>query len=245
MPGPKFGYPRYGLVTARGSVVTGQAAGTISGTWAVSVPTATVAGDYLIIVMTTNADTNTAAAGWTTLQQVDGVAVTTHTTSIYGKVATAADEGGNTYNWTVSGTTAAPDVATCWTFANVDPTKVVSAVGTEMTTSGAKTTPAVSITVPSLMLHAATCRMGGATAATFTYASGTKTEGTNASAVAYTAGGAPEAAMTYTTGSQAGATVTPSLTPTTGYPLQIGLGAEKITGAIFPQYLTNAVRSAL
>lgn len=240
-----YGNPRYDAVYLRGSVVTGQAAGTVTGTWAVSVPTQTQVGDYMLIIMTTNADTVTKHASWTQLQQTQGVAVTTHLTSVYGKVADANDVGGFTYNWTVSGTTAAPDVAVCWSFANVDSTKVVSAVGTEMTTAGAKTTPSVSTTVPSLMVHGATCRMGGATAAAFTYASGTKTEGTNASAVAYTASGAPADAMTTVVGSQAGISVTPSLTPTTGYPLQIGLGASRAQAPTFAPNLTTSLRAAL
>lgn len=228
----QFRGAEFSTVFLRGSQVSNQGAGTVSGNWTVTVPSSCKRGDYLILVMSTNADTVTAGSGWSTLQH-QLASANPFDTWIYGKVADATDDGGNTYTWNTSNTTAAPVVATMFVFANVDSTKVVSAVSAESASQNV-TTPSVSITVPSLMMHARCSRQGSATAVTFTYGAGTKTEGTNAGSVAYTASGSVETAMTYTTGSQTGTSANGSAAPTASFSYQIGLGAKVVPSPNYP-----------
>lgn len=210
-------------VTVRGSVVSNQAGGAISGNMSITVPTATVLGDYLLLILSCNKDTVTPAAGWTLLQNGSSASLA-HQSILYGRVATATDVGGHTYTWNLSNSTAAPDVAVCWAFGNVDTTKVVSAKGAEDTTSPA-TTPAVTTTVPSLMVHLVADRFGSTPSITWTYPGGrTKTEGTNDGTTGYTASGAPNTATTVATGSQAGINITGSASPSTSFAYQVGLG---------------------
>lgn len=230
----QFRGAEWSVVKLRGSQTSNTGVGTVSGNWTVTVPSATKKGDYLILVMSTNADTVTAGSGWSTLQH-QLAAANPFDTWIYGKVADANDDGGNTYTWNTSNTTAAPVVATMFAFSGVDSNKVVTAVSAESASQNV-TTPSVSITVPSLMMHARCARQGSATAVTFTYGTGTKTEGTNAGSVAYTAGGAVESAMTYTTGSQTGTSANGSAAPTASFSYQIGLGAKPVPSAQFPNF---------
>lgn len=211
-------------VTVRGSVVSNQAGGTVTGNMSIVVPSATVLGDYLLLLLSCNKDTVTPAAGWTLLQNGSSASLA-HQSILYGRVATATDVGGHTYTWNLSNTTAAPDVAVCWAFGNVDTTKVVSAKGAEDTTSPA-TTPAVTTTVPSLMVHLVADRLGSTPAVTWTYpGSRTKTEGTNDGTTGYTASGAPDTATLSTSGSQSGINITGSASPSTSFAYQVGLGS--------------------
>lgn len=209
-------------VTVRGSLVSNQAGGSISGNMTITTPSATQTGDYLLLLLACNQDTVTPASGWTQLQ--NGVSSgTSHQSFLYGRVATATDAGGHAYTWNLSNSTAAPDVAVMWAFGNVDTTKVVSAKGAEDTTSPA-TTPAVTTTVPSLMVHLVADRRGTTPSITWTYPDGTKAEGTNDGTVGYTASGAPESSTTNTTGSQSGVNITGSASPSASFAYQVGLG---------------------
>lgn len=209
-------------VTVRGSLVSNQAGGSISGNMTITTPSATQTGDYLLLLLACNQDTVTPASGWTQLQ--NGVSSgTSHQSFLYGRVATATDAGGHAYTWNLSNSTAAPDVAVMWAFGNVDTTKIVSAKGAEDTTSPA-TTPAVTTTAPSLMVHLVADRRGTTPSITWTYPDGTKAEGTNDGTVGYTASGAPESATTNTTGSQSGVNITGSASPSASFAYQVGLG---------------------
>lgn len=208
-------------VTTRGSQVSGQAAGASSGSFTITVPSATVTGDYLLLLLSTNLDTVTAASGWTLLQTGASGSVPWQA-RLYGKVASATDAGGNTYSWNLSNTTAAPNVAVMWAFGNVDTTKIVSAKGAEDTTSPA-TTPTITTTVPSRVVHLVADRRGSTPAITWTYPAGTKVEGTNDGSVGYTVSGAPAVATT-TAGSQSGINITGSANPSASFAFQVGLG---------------------
>ncbi len=209
-------------VITRGSVVSNQTGGSISGNMSITVPSATQTGDYLLLLLSCNKDTVTPAAGWTVLQNGQAASLA-HQSILYGRVATATDAGGHTYTWNLSNSTAAPDVAVCWAFGNVDTTKIVSAKGAEDSTSPA-TSPAVTTTVPSLMVHLVADRRGTTPSITWTYPDGTKTEGTNDGTVGYTASGAPESSTTNATGSQSGVNITGSASPSTSFAYQVGLG---------------------
>lgn len=229
-------------VIVRGSLVSNQAGGSISGNMTITTPSATQTGDYLLLLLTCNQDTVTPAAGWTKLQ--NGVSSLTSSQSIlYGRVATATDAGGHAYTWNLSNSTAAPDVAVMWAFGNVDTTKIVSAVGAEDTTSPA-TSPAVTTTVPSLMVHLVGDRRGSTPSITWTYPDGTKAEGTNDGTVGYTASGAPESSTTNTTGSQSGVNITGSASPSSSFAYQVGLG-DGLVAVPAADGSTNIVENAI
>lgn len=230
-------------VTVRGSLVSGQAAGTSSGNFVISTPSSTVAGDYLIILLSTNKDTVTPPSGWTLLQNGQAASLAWQS-FVYGRVAPAS--GTQTFTWNLSNTTAAPNVAVCWALGNVDTSHIVSAKSAEDSTSPVST-PSITTTVPSLCLHMLADRRGSTPSLTWTFPAGyTKTEGTNDGSVGYTVTGAPGSG-TVAAGTQSGISLTASANPSTSYGYQVALGDALVAvpaGDISSNIIENASVSA-
>jgi hypothetical protein len=107
----------------------------------VQVPSGTAAGDALLLLAASNtADPVTAPAGWT---QVETIAGTSSTTTVWSKVATSGDLGGSvpvSFGGVVHGT------LQLLAYSGTDPVNPVAASGTLSTTksSSSETTPVVS-----------------------------------------------------------------------------------------------------
>lgn len=226
-------------VIVRGSAVSGNGAGTSSGNFTISSPSATQTGDYLVIALTTNKDTVTPPSGWTQLQNGQSSSLPSQS-FVYGRVSPGS--GVQNFTWNLSNNTAAPNVAVCWAFGNVDTGHIVSAKNAEDTTSPT-TTPTVTTTVKSLMLHIVCDRYGSTPSITWTYPGGfTKTEGTNDGSVGYTASGGTNG-NTVNSGSQSGVNITGTANPSTSFAYQVGLGDAlvQVNGA---DTTTNIIESA-
>lgn len=217
--------------------VTGVA--NVTGTFTVTTPAGMFVGDLMIMVLGTNSDTTTPAAGWTQIEN-DSVAATWQTFT-YQKVATSTDVGVTTYNWTVAGTSAAPAWSVIAAYRDVDDTNVVVASNIQTTTTPV-TTPSVTSTRPSLIVTALSNRIVSATISTFTGSGNERFDGGNHGAsTSYSGAVYDSGSVSYTIGANSGNTITPSAAPANTVGLTLSLGARKINTASPMLNLTQAL----
>jgi hypothetical protein len=236
------GYRRWTYPVVRDVALTGQAHGTYSGSISIAAPLNTQRGDVMLLFLSTNKDTTTQPGGWA--QKQNGVSATlAHQSFLYAKVATAADEGGASYTWTVAGTTAAPVCAIVYAIGGVNST-ITTSIGTEDTGVGPFTSPSVLTPGgPSLRIHFAASRTASTTPLVLNWSTGrTKFEVTNpGTSVSYTASSAQENGITYGGSGGGQSNSVTSGTNTTIFEYQVAMMSSGANDGQWP-YQPNSLR---